>query len=111
MMSSEQICQLADEIADQARENDLEPLVFESLHDVDRRFSKVPNLGSYRPDGWTLAEWPLVDKTGMDDSGPAMSLDSFLRWVKSHLTDAKTSGYAIIEEGQFQVVIGRFERA
>lgn len=111
-MSSAYIAELAAEAADRARDYGLTPLAFESLHDVDRNFGRVPNLGDYRPSGWKLAEHKLVDKTGWGyESEPALSVSRLKEWMKSHLTDAATSGWGIIEEGQFQIVVGRFIRS
>ena len=108
MLSSQQIADIADQAARKAKRAGREPLVFESPHHVDRDYRTLPNLGSYRPKGWKLEEYRTVDKTGLDMSGPALSVPAMLAWFKSHLTGATTSGYALIEEGQFQVVVGRF---
>jgi hypothetical protein len=110
MLSSQQIADIADQAARKAKRAGREPLVFESPHHVDRVYHKLPNLGSYRPKGWTLVEYRLVDKYGIDQNGPAMTIPAMLAWFKVHLTDATTSGYALVEESEFQVIVGRFER-
>ena len=110
MMSASQIADLADQAARRAKRAKRQPFVFESQHHVEKAFHGLPNLGSYRPKGWALVEHRLVDKYGIDDRGPAMTIGSMLAWFKVHLTDATTSGYALVEESEFQVVIGRFEK-
>jgi hypothetical protein len=110
MLSSQQIADIADQAARKAKRAGREPLVFESLHHVDRVYRELPNLGSYRPKGWKLEEYRTVDKYGIDFSGPAMTLPAMLAWFKGHLTDPERSGYALVEESEFQVIVGRFER-
>lgn len=62
-----------------------------------------PNIGNYRPKGWTLINDFMVDKTGFGASDePALTTDQLLRRLKAG------HGYAIIEEGQFQLVLGEF---
>jgi hypothetical protein len=109
MMSISAILSLREEAAQRARRRQDQPRVFFDAQDVETHFSRVPNLGDYRPKGWKLVEHRLVDKTGWDPEdagGPALSLNAFKRWLSEHVADE--SGFAIIEEGQFQVVVGRF---
>ena len=108
MMSASQIADIADQAARKAKRAHRQPLVFESQHHVEGAYYTLPNLGSYRPKGWKLEEYRTVDKYGIDDNGPAMTIPAMLAWFKVHLPEATTSGYALIEEGQFQVVVGRF---
>ncbi len=62
-----------------------------------------PNIGDYRPKGWTLVDTLFVDKSGCgSESEPAMNL----RQLLARLEVGK--GYAIIEEGQFQLYLGEF---
>jgi hypothetical protein len=73
--------------------------------------SKIPNLGDYRPVGWDLVEDLLVDSWGHDPDdadGPALSQNGFKAYMVEHL--AESFGYAVIEQGQFQVVVGVFSR-
>ena len=62
-----------------------------------------PNFGDYRPKGWELVEEHFVDKSGFGrDDEPALSISQFLMKLSiGH-------GYALIEEGQFQVFVGEF---
>lgn len=62
-----------------------------------------PNLGDYRPKGWELVEHFMVDKSGFGaDYEPALTTAQLLRRLKAG------KGYAIIEEGEFQLVLGEF---
>tara|TARA_B100000609_G_C17046984_1_gene346903 strand:- start:372 stop:695 length:324 start_codon:yes stop_codon:yes gene_type:complete len=64
-----------------------------------------PNIGDYEPEGWELVESYFVDKTGRGyDWEPALSLKQFKQKIKPGF------GYAVIEEGEFQVVIGQFKK-
>jgi hypothetical protein len=64
-----------------------------------------PNIGDYRPDGWELVETLFVDKSGFGSpSEPALTIEQLL----DRLVAGK--GYAIIEEGQFQLYLGEFVR-
>lgn len=69
-----------------------------------KKIGKIPNIGNYVHPDWERVDHWMVDKTGMDDSGPALSLDQLIERVKLR------HGYAIIEEGQFQIVVGEFKR-
>jgi hypothetical protein len=63
----------------------------------------IPNIGSHRPPGWTLVGTHFVDKSGLGARNePALTFVQFLGVVQAGL------GYAIIEEGVFQAVIGEF---
>lgn len=67
----------------------------------------LPNVGTYRPKGWKLVEHCLVDKTGKGaEYEPALTARGLLEWVRER---GPGFGYAIIEEGVFQMVVGRFE--
>lgn len=70
---------------------------------------KIPNIGSYVPDGWTETERFFVDATGYSDPkelafNGCLSFEDFLQKIKPG------KGYAIVEEGQFQVRVGEFEK-
>ena len=66
-----------------------------------------PNLGALRPAGWKLTDNFMVDSSGLDDSGWALSLHGLCNRLRENAD--KGYAYAIIEEGQFQVVVGQFE--
>jgi hypothetical protein len=64
-----------------------------------------PNIGDYRPKGWELTDSYFVDKTGMGyDDEPAMPIERLIKKLKAGY------GYAIIEEGEFQLYIGEFKQ-
>ena len=62
-----------------------------------------PNIGSHRPKGYKLITHFQCDKLGNGD-GFSLGLVEIKQRVKEGLA------YAIIEEGEFQLVIGEFEK-
>lgn len=77
---------------------------FESTHQVP-----FPNLGALRPEGWKLVDDFMVDKSGFGrESEPALTFRGLIARLRENLTKGRRA-YAIIEEGQFQVVLGEFE--
>ena len=103
MMGLEAIEAMSREAAQRAAELEQEPLV--AFVNGDEAVLKCPNLGDYVPGGWTLKEELFVDNSGFgSESEPALTAKQFLAKVKEGL------GYAIVEEGQFQVYIGVFEK-
>lgn len=103
MMSLDAIHQLADEKALQAAKENREP--YEAIRDRDGMVLKCPNIGSYEPSGFTEIDRLFVDKSGFGSPGePALTPEQFLGKVKAGLY------YAIVQEGQFQLYIGVFER-
>ena len=114
MYSPETIAAMSDEAAREAASLNKVPYVPWDRREVDAygvsRTIPFPNLGAHRPIGWRLVEHRLVDAYGWgDESEPALTPRGMRAWVTEHLTSG--SGYAIIEVGQFQVVVGRFERS
>ncbi len=111
MMSAAAIRHLAQQQARRAARAKVQPLVIEGedMPDDNRMFEYIrhmPNIGDYRPRGWKLVEHRLVDKTGLGlEYEPALTIRGLMMWVRSM---GPGNGYAIIEEGQFQVVVGRF---
>ena len=130
MMSVATIREINREVADRAREEGVEPKVFDSydlgvmhIHDNIQPLSEIPNIGPLLPDGWERVDifedgLPthkaysgdadgygayLVDKTGLgSESEPALTISSFMRSIRAGY------GYAIVEEGPFQIKIGVF---
>jgi hypothetical protein len=101
MMSLEYIQQLAAKQARRARRNKILPQI--AWMPGDPAIAYMPNIGSYRPKGWRLLRKLFVDKSGfgrLDE--PALTVEQFYAEVKEDF------GYAIIEEGEFQVYIGEF---
>ena len=111
MMSGQQIRDLSREMTIKARQKHRIPFEFDANDIADLKAGRwtrinIPALGDYVPPRWQRTERDalFVDKTGMDKSGPALSISQF--------ADALVvgKGYAIIEEGPFQVYIAEYER-
>lgn len=125
MMDLQTIREFQAEAAAQAARNKLEPYLAEA-DDVGRldRLRRIPNLGTYLPTGWARVDassfghdngrgagsvdgvpYYFVDKSGFGTPcEPALTARQFADRVKPGY------GYAIVEEGQFQVGIGMFKR-
>jgi hypothetical protein len=70
-----------------------------------------PNLGDHRPKGWELVDTLFVDSSGWGaDDEPAMSVRQLVKKLIELQRSDKTYGYGIVEEGQFQLHLGVFER-
>lgn len=70
-----------------------------------------PNIGSYRPKGWTLVEELFCDKSGLgEDWEPALTIDQLKNKLLEHMQSDKDYGYAITSEGPFQLYLGVFEK-
>ena len=70
-----------------------------------------PNLGRV-PDAWEFYERFFVEKTGLGRSSePAMTVEEFRSRVRDHIMDHPGHGFAIIEEGQFQVIVAALNRS
>lgn len=104
MYALETIHQMNEDRCKEAQDRHLKPLVVSkklNLEDI----RSMPNFGSYRPKGWKLVRELFVDSSGFGREGePALTVNQFLAEIKMFC------GYAIIEEGQFQVMIGEFMR-
>ena len=110
MMSINQIAAMLDEQARHAARAKKTPYVpFDAKEIEGYRAFPFPNIGSYRPKGWKLVETFMCDSSGMgDESEPALTI----RQLKARLLlDLdKGYGYAIVAVGQFQVVLGAFQK-
>jgi len=104
MYSLETIKQMTDERCKQAQERKLKPLIASRKLNLDD-IRSMPNFGDYRPDGWKLVRELFVDSSGLGQEGEAaLTIAQFLSEIKMF------HGYAITEEGQFQVRISEFMR-
>jgi len=111
MMSLEVLEAVNNEIARKAARQGLVPYVPFSPNEVDTPFS-FPNIGSLKPRGWrkTGATW-FVDKTGHGlDWEPALTWRQFRRQLAGYLLRHPGHGFAVTEEGEFQVVVSAFRR-
>ena len=69
-----------------------------------------PNLGTYRPKGWKLVDHWLCDSSGFgNENEPALTFNQLCDKIRKLEAEGKHNGYAIIEQGQFQVVLGVFK--
>jgi hypothetical protein len=112
MMSIDVLIAVNNEIAQEAAREGLLPYVPFSADEVDNPFS-FPNIGSLKPRGWhkTDASW-FVDKTGHGlESELALTWKQFRRQLAGYLLRHPSHGFAITEEGEFQVVVSAFQKA
>ncbi len=114
MMTATQIVALSNQVARRAAKLKRQPYVFFNAEEITQdppNFRTIPNIGSYRPRGWKLVNHWLVDKEGCSDTGgPAWGIRELRRQMLLDFADPHTYGYAIIEEGVFQVVVGKFKQ-
>ena len=111
MMSIEVLIAVNNEIAQEAARRGLVPYVPINADEVRSPFA-FPNIGSLKPRGWrrTGQTW-FVDKTGHGlESEPALTWTQFRRHLAIYLLRHPSHGFAIVEEGEFQVVIGAFTK-
>jgi len=129
MMSVATIRELSREAAQRAEERGDVPFVFDD-YDLGAMeagntdpLRSIPNLGTLLPNGWERVDPEsegrptrkvdsgvaggcgvyLVDKSGMGDPRePALTIGEFLSVPRAGY------GYAIVQEGQFQIEIGVF---
>ena len=110
MMSLETIHRLNTEIAVEAAEQEQRPLVLTADElDYCPPFP-IPDLGHLEPNGWerTDATW-FVDKTGHGHEWePALTIEQFKRELRKYVADHPGHGFAIVEEGEFQVYVAAF---
>ncbi len=114
MMDTATIRHLSNEAARRARRKKIVPLVLAEPEDVDRLGTlghRIPNLGDHRPKGWKLVDQWFCDKQGFGGEGePALTLRQLKERMKERLADGELYGYGMIEEGEFQVMLGVFEK-
>lgn len=124
MMSLSCIRDMANEAGQAAEQAAKEPAIF-TAGEIARgnvgMLRKIPNLGTYLPQGWSRVELEsghgvysgdnagfgayMVDSCGFGRAGePALTIGEFIDQLKPGL------GYGIVECGQFQIKIGAFAR-
>lgn len=112
MMSLQAIADLARDLAIQAAEGEVEPYAPGSAEECRTGWEKripIPNIGNFRPDDWKLIDYVTVDKTGFGyEYEPALTIRAFKEWAAERVEQDDHAGFAIIEEGQFQIVVGYF---
>lgn len=102
------------EAAERAADEGRIPFVFWPGDDLGPPFP-FPNLGDYVPPCWELVEYFMADSSGFGSpSEPADTPEQLRarmeREIAKYDAEGKTVGWAIIEVGQFQVVIGEFTK-
>ena len=111
MMSIDHIVGLAKEQAAQASRMKKQPMripnkVYWDKFSADKkadRLHHIPNLGGYVHPDWERVDNFMVDSSGFGGTDePALTFEQFVGRV------VPRRGYAIIEEGQFQVIVGEF---
>ena len=108
MMSGATIRELSAQAARRAAREHRIPLIVEQedMATLETHIRHIPNFGDYRPKGWALVDSVFVDSSGWGtDTEPALSFTQFVDWVKAQ---GPGFGYALVEEGQFQVYVGKF---
>jgi hypothetical protein len=111
MMSLEVIVAVNNEIAREAAREGLVPYVPVSADEATTPFF-CPNIGTLKPRGWrkTGQTW-FVDKTGFGlDHEPALTWAQFRSRLTGYILRHPTHGFAISEEGEFQVVVSAFKK-
>lgn len=111
MFSPETLRAMSAEAAARAAAENRVPFAYWPQDEVTAPFP-FPNLGDHRPAGWRLIDTLFADKTGWGyDDEPALSVAQLTRRVEAINAEHNWKvGYAIIEEGQFQAVIGVFAK-
>ena len=111
MMSLEVLEAVNREIAQTAARDGLFPYAPVSADEVTTPFF-CPNIGTLKPRGWkrTGASW-FVDKTGHGlDWEPALTWAQFRRQLAGYILRHPGHGFAVTEEGEFQVYVTAFRR-
>lgn len=112
MMDYRTIRALSDEAAARAAQEDLQPYVpFDRAEILRYPPFPFPSIGDYVPDGWELVETLFCDSSGLGAPGePALTIAQLKRTLLEHEAADKDYGYAIVEQGQFQIYLGVFKQ-
>lgn len=113
MMNLETIVAINQDIGRSARRQKLQPYVPDGVADIEAAAFSIPNFGTYVPRGWERVEgveW-FADKTGWGrDDESAMTRRQFLSSFEDYVAEHPGHGFAIVEEGEFQLYVGTFRR-
>jgi len=113
MLGTDTIRSMQQEAAEQAAREKRVPFVYWPNDDLGPPFP-FPNLGDYVPDGWERIDEFMVDSSGFGSSSePADTPEQLRTRIEREIAahPGETVGWAIIEVGQFQVVVGEFTKA
>lgn len=116
MYSSSTLQSLNAEAALVAAAKNLVPFIPWDINEIDTIgidfLRKIPNIGSLDvSDAWDLLEEVLVDSSGYGAPGEAaLTLNGCLEFIKEQVTESTSRGFALVGTGQFQVILGVFEK-
>jgi hypothetical protein len=114
MLSTETIAELSEKAARNAAKKHLLPYVPWDAGEVRAYTSfPFPSIGSYRPKGWKLLSYVTADGTGLGEEWePALTIRGLKTWCANRIEEhpGRSVGFAIIEAGEFQAVVGAFLR-
>lgn len=73
---------------------------------------QIPNIGSLDvSDAWEEIDTVLVDSSGLGSEGEsALTVRGCLDFIKNHVEECSHRGFAIVSTGQFQIVLGVFDK-
>ena len=140
MMDIETIKQVNKEAGKNAKENNIKPLVFNSVdmdklkHNDIEPIRTMPDVGDSVPSGWNRFNLGkikdqfkysykiykddakgfgafFVDQGMGSENEPAMTINQFIHSLSEIWKKNKKLGFGIVETGQFQVKIGIFQKA
>ena len=113
MLSYSSIREAAQEAAQEAQEAGKLPASMREFTSRDplQFIRTIPFLGDYVPEGWEVAgESYMVDSSGLGSEGePALTIGKFARRLETLKKSGENYGLAIVEAGQFQVVIQEYK--
>ena len=112
MWSLEVIDHLNQQAAREARQRGAAPFVPAGPEAVEN-WPPFPYLGDYDPPGWDRTEesW-FVDKSGWGQEWePALTWERLKQQLQEYIAENPWHGFAITEEGQFQLYITAFRPA
>ena len=102
-MSLSTIAAMSRKAAKKASNDNLTPFIIEKDDINHYPPFPFPYIGDYIPEGWKLINTLFCDTSGCGaDNEPALTVDQLLNILETG------KGYAIIEEGQFQLTLGVF---
>lgn len=112
MMGLETLIALNGDIGRQAARLKLKPHVPASVEEIEQYPPfPFPNFGFYLPKGWEVVQSWFCDKTGWGlDSERALSLRQLRDELAHYVAENPGHGFAITEEGQFQLIVSAFRR-
>ena len=113
MMSTQQIVELSNRAARKAAREKKIPYTPANIEEIKEYATAghpfpFPNLGSHIPRGWKLVETFMCDSSGFgSEDEPALTINGFRN--KLLADHEKGYGYAVVQAGEFQVIMGAFE--